>query len=213
MNDCVYCLENQALRTEQVLCRGNAFYLCAPRGQLVEGYLAIAPYRCISCLAKIPRHWAAELGWFKRLVVDFYRDAYGAAQPIFYEQGRGGGGATLDPEGGFPLHAHLCSLPLAADLDRVLSRRFDSVEVAGLHALAAAVRDAPYLYVETGGQGRVYLARTAEDRAELERMRLKPMIAELLGLPNRGHWRTYPGDRELERVIRHFAAFRERRAA
>jgi hypothetical protein len=47
---CVYCLHNGYLSGEQVLLRGENFYLCAPNGQIVEGFLAIVPYDCSGAL-------------------------------------------------------------------------------------------------------------------------------------------------------------------
>ena len=44
MKRCVFCLDTGALRDDQVLLYGDAMYACAPRGQLVEGFAAIAPY-------------------------------------------------------------------------------------------------------------------------------------------------------------------------
>ncbi|CAN5362820.1 hypothetical protein BH24GEM3_BH24GEM3_14920 [soil metagenome] len=206
---CVYCLCDSELRNEQILVRGDDFYLCAPRGQLVEGYLVIAPYRCFGCLAMLPYRCFAELARMKRLVLDFYRDVYGIAQPTFYEQGRAGGGASTDEAGGFPLHAHLCCLPCTVDVHGLLSSRFLRENLSGPHELAAAARSEPYVYAESGGEVAMYVPRGDTGRAELERMRLKPEIATLLGLPERGHWRAYPGDQELERVIQRFTAFQE----
>jgi hypothetical protein len=37
-------------------------------------------------------------------------------------------------------------------------------------------------------------------------MRLRPMIAGLMGLPGRGDWRAYPGDWELQQVVMKFGA-------
>jgi diadenosine tetraphosphate (Ap4A) HIT family hydrolase len=197
----VYCLESRALRDEQVLVRGRDLYLCAPRGQLVEGYLAIAPYRCIGSLSLMPAGYFADLGRLIALVTRFYRAAYGTTRATFYEQGRAGGGAAVDGGGGFPLHAHLCCLPVAVDLHAVLAREYAPRGVAGPHELAVVARDEPYLYVECLGERAVYVARSPERRAALERSRLKPTIATLMGIPERGDWRVYPGDRELEGLI------------
>src|SRR5437016_739330 len=112
---CVYCLGQRQMRADQILLRGNEFYLCAPRGQLVEGYLVIAPYSCVGCLATLPPASFGEIGEHLALVRRFFADAYGVEQPIVYEQGRAGGGTTA-AESGFPLHAHLCCLPLSIDI-------------------------------------------------------------------------------------------------
>ena len=204
---CVYCLENALLTPPQVLLHGANLYLCAPRGQLTEGFLAVAPYRCIGCLAMLPPDWYAELEQMERVVASFYADTYGVVDATFYEQGRAGGGATAEQAGGFPLHAHLCSLPLPPDLDSVL-RKYRHARISDWRELPTAAEGSPYVYVSSGGVRSVYVARDADDRAELERLRLKPEIAALMGVPERGYWRDYPGDEELERLAAKFARWR-----
>jgi diadenosine tetraphosphate (Ap4A) HIT family hydrolase len=198
---CVYCLHNHELRDEQILWRGRDLYLCAPRGQLVEGFLAIAPYRCIAALSHMPASYFVDLTRLTAMVASFYHTAYGTSRATFYEQGRGGGGASVDAAGGFPLHAHLACLPVAVDVHTVLARHYARRAVAGLHELPVAARREPYLYLECMGERFVYVAGSREQRRDLERTRLRVTIAELVGLPERGHWRAYPGDRELQRLI------------
>ena len=168
---CAYCLENRVLRDEQVLVRAEHVQLSAPRGQVVEGYLAVVPYRCVGCLAHLPAGCFAELARLLTAVQAFYAAAYGVTRSTIYEQGRAGGGATTDEAGGFPLHAHLCCLPLTIDLHAVLARERDYLPrpVAGPHELAAAVEGEPYLYVEADDRRCAYVARSAAARHELAR--------------------------------------------
>jgi hypothetical protein len=213
---CVYCLQSNHLRNDQILMRGKALYLCAPRGQIAEGFLTIAPYDCNGSLSLLPADNFPELISIKKFVADFYREAYGVEQGTYYEQGRGGGGAMVDEIGGFPHHAHLCCLPVSLDLHTPLSAQYAPIGLSGPEELPAATRNNPYLYVEgahreLGYQCRVYLARSGQGRSELERKRLKPTVAALMGLPERGDWRAYPGDGELERVIRKFFHIQNRR--
>jgi diadenosine tetraphosphate (Ap4A) HIT family hydrolase len=198
---CAFCLQNELLRDDQILLRGQDLYLCAPRGQLVEGYLAIAPYQCIGSLSQVPAAFFDALARFKNRVLDFYEKAYRSAGATFYEQGRAGGGLPVDPARGFPLHAHFCSLPLEVDLHAALADRYAQEPLSAPHELAVAARNTPYVYVESMGKKVVYLARDGNGRDELERMRLKPMIATLLGIPERGYWQAYPGDLELSQLI------------
>src|SRR4051812_31049995 len=157
--ECVYCLDTNVIEDRQVLARSDNFYVCAPRGQLVEGYLAIAPYRCIGCLAMLPRDCFAELVSIQRLIRDYYRDVYGVGQPVFYEQGRAGGGANAQDVGGFPLHAHLCCLPIAADVHGLLEPRYGKRKLSGLHDLPGEITHDPYVLVESGGHCSVYVPR------------------------------------------------------
>lgn len=201
MVPCVYCLDTGELRDEQVLLRGRDFYLCAPRGQLVEGYLAIAPYRCVGCLAILPREQFAELQRLKNIVSAFYGNVFGIRhEKMFYEQGRAGLNGSSES---FPLHAHLCCLPLSASIHPTLRERYASKPLTGIDGLADET--GPYVYVETPDAVRLY-----HGSEELERMRLKPHIAAVLGMPERGHWRDHPGDAELARLIERFTSYRER---
>jgi len=149
----------------------------------------------------MPSDYFVELEKFTAAVMDFYAKAYGTTQITYYEQGRGGGGASKDEVGGFPLHAHLCCLPRAVDLHAMLARDYVKLNVSSLQQLAEIAQNEPYIYVESMDERSVYIATTCEGRKELERKRLKPAIADRLGLPGRGHWRVYPGDQELEQLI------------
>ena len=207
MTACVYCLGTGELRDEQVLVRANDFYVCAPRGQIVEGYIAIAPYRCIGCLASIPGEWVDELSRLKQVIAEFYAEAYGVSRPTFYEQGRAGGGAANEALTGFPLHAHLCGVPIALDMHAMLAGQYTRRQVEGLHELRTVAANDPYIYVESCGEQSVYLPRSQDQRAELATLRIKPELAAFIGRPERGHWRAYPGDDEVKRLIDHFTAF------
>jgi len=210
---CVFCLKNVLITDQQILKRGASFYLCAPRGQITEGYLAIAPYLCIGSLSQVPAQFFSELTRLKRVVEDFYRSAYRVTQATFYEQGRAGGGAAIDQVGGFPLHAHMCCLPVPLDLHTVLAQHYVRRDVLGAHELPEATRGEPYVYVEgmdaSGSYRRsAYVAGSHQARSELEHMRLKPMIAGLMGLPDRGDWRAYPGDGELREAVMKFGSYK-----
>jgi diadenosine tetraphosphate (Ap4A) HIT family hydrolase len=206
---CVFCLDNGHLHEKQILARGEHVYLCVPRGQLVEGCLIIAPYRCIGCFAQVPAAHLSELTQMRRVVDGFYVHAYGVTRTTFYEQGRAGGGALMDAGGEFPHHAHLCCLPLAVDLHGVLARDYER-----LHTPVLSRLQTPYVYVDgiegTGGKRRrnVYVARSADGQATLERLRLKQTVASLIGRPLHGDWRLHPGDDDVERVITRFTGYK-----
>jgi hypothetical protein len=198
----VFCLANGHLREEQILERGDHMYLCAPRGQVVEGCLIISPYSCIGCLARMPASHYVELERMRSVVEAFYADVYGLTRATFYEQGRAGGGAVIDAKGGFPHHAHLACVPAAVDLHTLLAR-----EHTTLDGPLSAVRS-PYVYVDCSGRRAVYVPDSRTGWAALEQLRLKPAVARLIGLPERGDWRAHAGDRELRRVIERFKRYR-----
>jgi diadenosine tetraphosphate (Ap4A) HIT family hydrolase len=198
---CVYCPGSGILEPSQILMRGDHLYVCAPRGQLVPGFVAIAPLECIGSCSQLPGDWFVELDRMSAAVAQFYAQAYGNDGCIRYEQGRAGGGARVDPADGFPLHAHLCSLPLDVDLHGWLGARYEAVAVDGPAGLAGATHGQPYVYVEQGGGAAVYVGRSPRDVTELASFRLRPVIAGLLGRPERGYWRDDPDDPRLEEVI------------
>ena len=178
----------------------------------------IAPFSCTGSLSALPLSWFPELNSMKSVVSAFYREAYGVTDETIYEQGRAGGGSLIDVTGGFPHHAHLCCLPLAVDLHTFLGQRYDRKNLSGPQELSLVVPDCPYVYTDgrdsEGLQKRfVYVPATDEGRLELERIRLKPVIATLIGLPDRGNWRGYPGDRELESLLGRFRTFQRSHAA
>jgi hypothetical protein len=205
---CAYCLQNKQLLDDQVLLRGVDLYLCAPRGQLVEGYLAIVPYQCIGSFSRMPKASFPELKRLQNVVLSFYERAYGVKEATtFYEQGRAGAGASVDVISGFPLHAHLCSLPLGVDLHSALASKFFQKSVSGPEELPVAARAEPYVYVEDMHKTAVYVANSSEGRAELAGMRLKPMIANLAGYPDRGNWRIYPGALEMQKLTENWRIY------
>ena len=153
----------------------------------------------------------SELDRLRDLVADFYRKVYGITEPLLYEQGRAGSGSAAADEAGFPLHAHVCCLPVAADVHGLLEEAYDQQPLSGPFELEAATTGSPYVYVDSAGRRIVYLPRDDDGRSELTRMRLKRAIAQLIGVPERGYWRDYPGDAELQRLIPRFAAFLESR--
>lgn len=198
MSSCVYCLANERLRKEQVLLKGSECYLCAPLGQIVEGYLVVAPYRCIGTISELSSEHCDEIERLVQIVKQFYAQTYKTADITIYEQGRAGGGASTVAANGFPSHAHLCALPRAVDLHAHLAPDFTPHDVSGLGGLPEVTNGEPYVYVECMGKRSVYLASTDDGRERLAKYRLKPEIATYLGTPERGDWRACPGHSELE---------------
>jgi hypothetical protein len=141
----VYCLSNEELHSHQILLRSRHLFLCAPRGQIVEGYLVIAPLSCIGSLSTLPLSWFPELNLLKSVVSAFYREVYGVTDETLYEQGRAGGGVRINVVGGFPHHAHLCCLPLAVDLHTFLGRRYVRKKLSAPQDLSLVVPNLPYV--------------------------------------------------------------------
>lgn len=191
-----------------MLIRDAYFYLCAPIGQIVEGYLVIAPYRCGSSLNRLASDRFPELERLIALLKDFYSSEYHCNDAIYYEQGRAGGNARIDPESKFPFHAHFCGVPVSCDLHGLLGRRYRCVEIKNLSELPIIAANEAYVYVQNGGRQCVYLGRSDEQRMELERFRLTPQLVQLLGLGEQETWRQHPGRENMESLIRRFKDYR-----
>lgn len=198
--NCAFCLATGLLEPRQVLTRGRSLYVCAPRGPIVEGFLAIAPLRCVDCIARFPADYFDELDELIDLVRTFYRRAYACEAITLYEQGRGGGPFAAHPE--FPLHAHLCSVPLDLDLHRLLERSYVRHEVQGPRDLRRFGDQGPYLYVEACGSKSAYVGATPSTRQALRQSQLRREVASLAGRPERGHWRDCTEDRELDSLLK-----------
>jgi len=204
---CVYCLGNAILRPDQILVRSRSSYVVAPRGQLAGGFLAAAPYSCVSSLSRLEPDTLRDLALQLSLIVDFYRNE-GHESVTLYEQGRGGAGATRDPKDGFPLHAHLCAVAGSVNLDARLRTEGVIVELAKLAELPLAVKGRAYVLAVTsepsGVRLRAYVASNPEQARQLESLRLRVWIAGELGSPRRAHWRNEPADDELESLVGRF---------
>jgi len=219
---CAFCRPGGMLREDQILLEGRYLYLCVPEGQIIEGYLIVAPYHCHAegerrgCMADLAEEELRELSWFRDVTEDFYLSSYDRGRRTYYEQGRAGGGAATDPTGRFRHHAHLCGLPVTLDLHAVLAPRFTCLELSGFSELPRVVAGRPYVYADSVATAdvrrrSVFVPRDERAARELETMRLKPIIAKLLGDPDRWNWRVYPGDTEAKHVRRAFATFWRRR--
>jgi diadenosine tetraphosphate (Ap4A) HIT family hydrolase len=209
---CVFCLDTGSLDARQVLQRSSSAYLAAPLGQVVEGFLTIAPYRCVSSLSQLAAEELADVVALQTLARRFLDVVYGVKSTICYEQGRGGDGSRLDSADGFPLHAHLCILPVTPPLgDRLaesarshLKRHFRKRQLSALNELPRACSGQPYLYLEAP-YPTVFTGRNDVERRELSRARLKLLLTDLAGVPARANWRTCPGYEELNRLIQNWS--------
>jgi diadenosine tetraphosphate (Ap4A) HIT family hydrolase len=97
-------------------------------GQLVEGYLLVAPKRHYATFDEVPSDLWAEIGRLHGLIRSELSDTYGSC--IIYEHGArapGNGGCGIR-------HAHLHAMPLAQAPDpvNILKQKFSYAELADL---------------------------------------------------------------------------------
>ena len=206
--ECAFCVANSTMAPEQVLVESDSLYIVAPRGQLMLGFLIIAAKSCdpslggLPCYSKASAHEIAELSELIRIVESYYIDALGATAWTMYEQGRAGGGATVDKVGGFPHHAHLCCIPVSLPHQRMITPTIESNAVA-LSGLSRV--DTAYFYIRssslTAGQADESVYQNDDRLCEF---RFKHNIAEEFGDPSLGSWRTTNDTALLSQTISTF---------
>lgn len=214
--ECPFCKPKETF-SSQLLLVGRHFYMIAPKGQMVEGYIFIAPFYCQSpshyfgCFAHIRQEQVPELRLMRKIVGDFYQSCYGGVPGIYYEQGKAGAGDVWNPSGRFRYHAHFCCFPLALNLHPILSQKFPFEAIDDYGQIPVVARDMPYWYVECLDASGVYVKRIYDVSGTdyQEHTFIRPIIAQEIGLPERANWRNYVGDAEIEATVAKFAAWFE----
>lgn len=213
---CPFCFP-ASVSPRQLLATSEHFYLLAPAGQIVEGFLCVLTHSCrdgpdrLRCLDDMPTSWVDELHVMEEMIRQFYASAYGAPV-LFYEHGRGGGGASSPASGDFVFHPHLCALPGPLEVHSVLRRRLAWRRSPNWGSVRRELGPQPYLYVhsEYGGPDTdavVYFGRDELEREHLESLSLKRLLVEANALAAAADWRKYPGNTELEAVSKRFESW------
>lgn len=221
---CPFCFP-AAIAPKQLLATTEHFYLLAPAGQIIEGFLGIMTHVCrddptrLRCLDDIPAHWLGELLALRDLIARFYRDAYGTPA-LFYEHGRGGGQLSSLPGGGFQFHPHLCALPGNLQIHDTLQARFDVRRAPHFPTIRSAIGYRPYLYVHTPDDPRrrealVYYGGDGQSEEDVCTLSLKKLLVDVNPIGKDSDWRRYPGEQELVGLVEKFnywyaAGFRRR---
>jgi hypothetical protein len=207
---CPFCFP-AAVAPNQLLAVTEHFYLLAPVGQLVEGFLGVMTHVCgdhpvrLRCLDDVPAAWAHDLHRLQRLIARFHHDVYGMPT-LFYEHGRGGDGSSSPPEGGYVFHPHLCALPGDHRVHMVLARRFSHRAVPHFPDVRDKIGRQPYLYVHTPSEERrsrpvAYFGTDAWTGESISALSVKRLVAEVGAIRQDCDWRRYPGESELVRLI------------
>ena len=210
---CPFCFPAR-IEPAQLLVSTEHFYLLAPAGQVVEGFLCIMTHACrdaptrLRCLDDIPVAAVPELLALRQLVEDFYRDVY-QAPTVFYENGRGGGRESSFVGGNFTFHPHLCALPGPLTVHEPLRARFRWHAAEDYPSVRRHLGARPYFYVdarsdEAGREAVVYYAADGSGDSDLSRLSLKELLVEANSLGVAVNWRTHPGQAEMARLISKF---------
>jgi hypothetical protein len=210
---CPFCFPAR-IAPAQLLVSTEHFYLLAPAGQVVEGFLCIMTHACrdaptrLRCVDDIPAAAVPELRALQQLVEDFYHDVY-RVPPIFYENGRGGGRESSFPGGDFAFHPHLCALPGPLIVHEPLQARFRWHAAGDYPSVRQRIGTRPYLYVDTPSDEAyhrpvVYYSLDESGDGDLIRVSLKELLVEANSLGVAVNWRTHPGQAEMARLISRF---------
>jgi ATP adenylyltransferase len=160
-----------------------------PLGQFIEGGLLLATGDHRNSMAMLPDAYYAELDRLMAETCDLLAERYGI-RPLFFEHAPAAPGdkgtCCVD-------HAHLNVFPAQVDVHAQL-RKFPHVEIGPMSNLSASwFRDRPYLFLQTNeGQRFVY------DAGIVPSQYVRRIVTSELGMPERWHWREYPGLDELK---------------
>jgi hypothetical protein len=210
---CPFCFP-AAIAPSQLLVATEHFYLLAPVGQIVEGFLAIMTHSCrdasprLRCLDDIPTAWVSEMNAMRDVITSFYRDVYDAPV-LFYEHGRGGGYDSSLPGGDFVFHPHLCALPGDLDIHQPLQAHYSFLAAQQFPTVREQIGRRPYIYVHTPAGIRqpeplIYYEPGDGGDERVARLSIKALLVEANSLERDSAWRRYPGERELADLIDRF---------
>ena len=185
----------QGLLTNRILCSTEDFRIFPTIGQLVEGYILIAPVMHYTALDEMPVKLLRELRRLHSLAKEILSRTYGAC--VSFEHG-----ARSPVNGGCGIyHAHLHIVPLGSlqvDLKAMesdLRSRFPYYRVRDLVDLKT-IPPRPYLFYE-GINGDAF--RFAIDRLPSQHMR--KVLASHLGVEN-WDWRVAGTEQRLFATLR-----------
>ncbi len=211
---CRFCFP-VAFAPAQLLLASPNFYVIVPRGQAVEGHLAIYTHRCgdrarrLRCLDDLRETEVAELAQVADVVQAFYRAIYRSGA-LFYEHGRGGGSERADPTEGHGYHPHLCALPIDVDVGTLLGPRFSGSRAVALPHIREQIGARPYLFVSAADDRSATVGKAYYDRQGEQALRawsLKRALAESLGLEGQWDWRLDDNREWLAAVAAKFDAW------
>jgi diadenosine tetraphosphate (Ap4A) HIT family hydrolase len=197
--DCLFCsiqeISNPANPEDEIIDESENFYAKAALGHFVFGYTLIISKEHFVSYAHLPEHLFPELEAFRDNVLDKLHSI--CQHPIStMEHGAINrchrGGACID-------HAHLHLMPLAEDLQPILSKRFSFGELGSIGELRC-LKEAqiPYLYYQREGL-RGHAVQLSQD---VPSQLLRRIACQELGQPELWDWRDEP----LRDVLQRFTS-------
>jgi len=199
MENCEYCAEFRRgyLGVQEIgnriVYETNNFVVFPSLGQIVEGYLIIAPKNHYICIGGIPEELYSELEDMQQKVRKILEESY--TTPLFFEHGPVSssrkGGSCID-------HAHFHAVPVKLDIFNDLSRDFPTRSVNSYTDLKMQFeKGIPYFYLEDN-LGKRYLFEI-EDQVPSQYIRR--LIASKINNHEKWDWGIYLGLDELVRTL------------
>jgi hypothetical protein len=172
----------------RIIYEDEHFVIMPPLGEFIEGGLLLLSRAHLLSFARLPAAHFSRLERLVEAVCGALLQQWGVS-PLVFEHGpapeRSKGVCCVD-------HAHFNIFPARVPVHRRLADRMHA-PVRSLSELQG-LRDAEfgYLFVqENGGDRRVY------DGCNVPTQLVRRIITRELGMPERWHWRDYPGHQEL----------------
>ncbi|HLD58433.1 MAG TPA: hypothetical protein VI977_02215 [archaeon] len=197
--DCAYCAfveggaDNFKGRNigNRILFESKNFVVFPTIGQIVEGYLLIAPKKHFISIAAIPKSMFSELEKLQKKVRAVLEENY--STPLFFEHGP----VSETKKGSCCItHAHLHAVPIELDIVRELEKKFKPKKILSLAELKKNFwKKKPYFFVETNSKER--FAFSVPEIAPSQYIRR--IIAIRTGNPEKWDWHTAP---EIDRFFR-----------
>ena len=210
MDECAFCEEFDTgiLKLGRVelkyrkLFETENFMVFPALGQIVEGYLLIAPKEHYVGIANIPEGLFYELEYVSNVVKNVLRKNYlykgWKCTPLLFEHGS----ISRDKKAGCCLeHAHLHIVPIRIPSDNIkkeLSEKLQCEEIISYNQIKIQLkRGRPYIFYESN-EGERYLFDVNED---LPSQYMRRVIAKNIGQEDRWDWRKCMGLDELVKTI------------
>lgn len=198
IDGCAFCIDHPDYNLdipERIIMETDNFRVFPTLGQIVEGYTLIAPKEHFPSLGAMPKEYFPELDELKTEMGKRTAEKY--QRPIFFEHG--GIGQTVS-------HAHMHIIPFPEDKDIFDYYKKDFPFFEHLSD-TKSLRDiwktrGQYLFYEINDHKFAFYTPVAPMYGRL-------VVADALGVPERGNWRTMPRELDNELIKKTIQNLRE----
>ena len=187
---------------DRILFETKNFVVVPSVGQIVEGYLLIMPKKHYISISNLDYELFDELEAVYSETRDILEKNY--SKPIFFEHGVCRAeyyfnGCCVD-------HAHIHAVPAPVNVSESLKNEFRYTKIEKVSDLGQIARDKNYLFVDDFSRN-MYAYEANEVRSQ----HIRYLIADLLGVPEKGDWTLYPGEKEMIATINKLSYWRKQK--